>query len=495
MKKIILLTISFLLIVSGSHTSVKTWIGGSGTGGQIYQWNRASNWNPNGVPTASDSVVIPVTSNNPVNMNTTGICGALTITGGSLYLSGNLSINSGSGYGGHLTIAAGTFTATGFTTSIQGNVRNSGTLVVGTGTINVNGNVTIDSLITYDTGGRMNVSGTLTRNNLTSTGVQVLFSANNYIDITTSGITAITIRAFQNTAPPVTSPTYDSTKAVRLRYYTISGVSGTGAAFVRLDYLLAEKGTGLNPINGSIWQYPAGGNAWINQGYTLSGQYFATSGAPISASNLAGNYAIADAASVLPVQLASFVGNFISNNQAQLDWSTVSEINNFGFYVQKYNGTDYITIEESFQPGAGYTLEPHYYTWTDESVTENQIQYRLKQVDNDGLVNYHGPITVTKDPTGVKNEVIQSVFKLEQNYPNPFNPSTVINYQLAVSGYTTLKVYNVLGKEVATLFSGNAEAGRLYNVKFDASNLSAGVYVYKLQSGNNVEVRKLTLIK
>jgi hypothetical protein len=98
------------------------------------------------------------------------------------------------------------------------------------------------------------------------------------------------------------------------------------------------------------------------------------------------------------------------------------------------------------------------------------------------------------NPNSVGSDAVPAVFALNQNYPNPFNPSTIINYQLAFDNYTTLKVYNIIGKEVATLVNGFINAGS-HKVTFDASNLSAGVYIYKLQSGNNVEVRKLTLMK
>jgi flagellar hook assembly protein FlgD len=98
------------------------------------------------------------------------------------------------------------------------------------------------------------------------------------------------------------------------------------------------------------------------------------------------------------------------------------------------------------------------------------------------------------NPNSVKDEVEPAVFKINQNYPNPFNPSTVINYQLAVDNYTTLKIYNILGKEVTTLVNGNVTAGS-HQVTFDGSQLSNGIYFYKLQSGSNVEVKKLTLVK
>jgi hypothetical protein len=105
--------------------------------------------------------------------------------------------------------------------------------------------------------------------------------------------------------------------------------------------------------------------------------------------------------------------------------------------------------------------------------------------------NYVGltPLIVNK-----VNSMTPTEFKLDQNYPNPFNPSTVISYQLPVTGNVTMKVYNILGKEVATLVNEIKQAGT-YEVKFDASNLSSGIYFYRLQAGNYNETRKLILLK
>jgi photosystem II stability/assembly factor-like uncharacterized protein len=87
-----------------------------------------------------------------------------------------------------------------------------------------------------------------------------------------------------------------------------------------------------------------------------------------------------------------------------------------------------------------------------------------------------------------------ALFELKQNYPNPFNPSTVINYQLPVSGDVTLKVYDVLGNEIATLVNEEKPAGS-YEVEFNASELSSGIYFYKLQAGDFVETKKMILLK
>ncbi|MDO8469763.1 MAG: T9SS type A sorting domain-containing protein, partial [bacterium] len=87
-----------------------------------------------------------------------------------------------------------------------------------------------------------------------------------------------------------------------------------------------------------------------------------------------------------------------------------------------------------------------------------------------------------------------SSFSLGQNYPNPFNPATVISFQLTVSGYASLKVYNVLGQEVATLVDETMQAG-MHEFMYEVSNLASGVYIYRLQSGGNVATQRMTLMK
>ncbi len=95
---------------------------------------------------------------------------------------------------------------------------------------------------------------------------------------------------------------------------------------------------------------------------------------------------------------------------------------------------------------------------------------------------------------GVDDNIVANNFNLEQNYPNPFNPSTTINYTLAERSAITLKVYDVLGNEVASLVNTTQEAGK-YDVEFDASNLSSGLYIYTLNTGNFTSSRKMMLLK
>jgi len=92
------------------------------------------------------------------------------------------------------------------------------------------------------------------------------------------------------------------------------------------------------------------------------------------------------------------------------------------------------------------------------------------------------------------NKIIPKEYYLHQNFPNPFNPVTVISWQSPVSSHQTIKVYDILGKEIATLVDDFREAG-VYEINFNASSLSSGVYIYKLQAGEFVSSKKMILLK
>ncbi len=91
-------------------------------------------------------------------------------------------------------------------------------------------------------------------------------------------------------------------------------------------------------------------------------------------------------------------------------------------------------------------------------------------------------------------EIIPNQVILSQNYPNPFNPTTLIKYQIPVESFTTLKVYDVLGNEVATLINEEKPAGN-YEVEFNSAGFASGVYLYKLQAGEFIEMKKMIILK
>jgi hypothetical protein len=212
---------------------------------------------------------------------------------------------------------------------------------------------------------------------------------------------------------------------------------------------------------------------------------------------------------ILPVQLSSFVATQQAGNTVRLDWTTATETNNYGFEVQKSLGDalHFETIAGSFIPGHGTTTEPRSYSFIDRSVSQGQWYYRLKQIDLDGTIHYTEPIVVTV-LTAVDDQSLPVEFDLKQNYPNPFNPSTKIKFSIPSVGAepartasagghvqpVQLKVYDVLGREVATLVNEALPAGS-YERTFDASQLTSGVYIYKLTAGDQSFTRKMTLTK
>jgi plastocyanin len=102
---------------------------------------------------------------------------------------------------------------------------------------------------------------------------------------------------------------------------------------------------------------------------------------------------------------------------------------------------------------------------------------------------------IVQNPVGVSDdELIAEKFELNQNYPNPFNPSTRINYTIPIASFVNLKVYDIIGNEIAVLVNEEKQAG-VYNVKFNAAGLSSGMYLYRLQTESFVETKKMILMK
>jgi uncharacterized protein (TIGR02145 family) len=202
--------------------------------------------------------------------------------------------------------------------------------------------------------------------------------------------------------------------------------------------------------------------------------------------------------SPLPIQLGSFI--VIPNpvgNGVKLEWQTISEINNYGFYIErKFNiGQNFTDIPNSFIAGHGTTIEMQEYSFVDNTLTiPGTYHYRLRQVDNDGLVHYSHVVSINTSSLTV-NEIAPIEFRVHQNYPNPTNPKTTIRFSVDKVEHATVIIYDVLGKEVAKLFDGITQPGRYYSIEFDGSSLSSGIYFYKVSTESHSEMRKLVLLK
>lgn len=184
----------------------------------------------------------------------------------------------------------------------------------------------------------------------------------------------------------------------------------------------------------------------------------------------------------LPVELTSFTATTMKH-AVVLNWATETETNNYGFEIQRKTRTDWMAI--GFKEGHGTTNTPHSYSFIDASAC-GRCTYRLKQIDRDGAFVYSKEVDViVSAPTDVA---------LGQNFPNPFNPSTAISFTLPSTAFVTLKIFDVLGRDVATIVSEELEGGA-YTRSWNAAGMPSGVYFYRLQSEGYTETKRLMLSK
>jgi len=206
--------------------------------------------------------------------------------------------------------------------------------------------------------------------------------------------------------------------------------------------------------------------------------------APFTETQVAIN-AINPTSTPLPVELTSFSAAY-KNSTVMLSWKTETEVNNYGFNVErKVSEGDWDSIV--FIEGHGNSNSPKEYSYSDKDLFAggSKFQYRLKQMDNDGTFEYSDVVEV---------EVVPDQYELSQNYPNPFNPSTTIRFSLPKQAQLKINLYNMLGELVEAIAEGTYETG-YYKVTFNASNLPSGTYIYRIESSDFVQVKKMVLIK
>jgi len=193
--------------------------------------------------------------------------------------------------------------------------------------------------------------------------------------------------------------------------------------------------------------------------------------------------------STVPVELVSFTANVAGSNVV-LDWQTVTETNNSGFDIERSeDNANFVRI--GFVPGSGTTTETRSYSYTDNLVSGGTYYYRLKQIDYDGSYTYSDVVEVDLG--------LPTQFTIEQNYPNPFNPSTTIRFATPVDAKVIINVYNLVGEKVSEVVNNNHSAGA-HVVVFDASDLTSGIYFYRIDAvgidgSNYSNIMKMTLLK
>lgn len=197
----------------------------------------------------------------------------------------------------------------------------------------------------------------------------------------------------------------------------------------------------------------------------------------------------------LPVELIYFEAH-PQVESILVKWGTATEIENFGFEVQR--STDLITFDVlEFIFGHGTTFSTHHYEYVDSPLTSGTYYYRLKQIDTNGdfkITDTINTTLVTSVNDENENQIIN--FELLQNYPNPFNSITEVSYLLTISGNVSLKIYDNFGGDVAVLLNKWQPSG-YYRIDFDANkyNITSGIYYYQLRTDEFISTKKMIYLK
>ena len=514
MNKITLILIIMLLVIALSAMAFSATKTASVTGA----WSATATWGGSAVPTVTDVVII----NNGITVTITAAatCAQITINGtlttttfgltiagpwvnngtinagtGTVTFSGTIAaINAGTGTGNFhaISLPTGTNTLT-INTSVVCTIftmpQNTGG---GTNTVNIAGTntLTVLGLVTINRIAAFNVNaGTLIADSIDMTGGTATHVAS--LNITTGTITVLGNIAFSGDINTIQEITMGPGTL------NIGGNLGAGGTFAAGTGTVNFDGTSVQTVG--VYTY---NNLTINNsaGATVSAPGITVNGILNLISGILNNsnpVTLGPSGSVqnhggslsvpLPVEMISFTAA-AQITSALLKWSTATEINNYGFNIERRAIASSAWAMIGFVAGNGTSNTTHKYAYTDNNLPAGSYTYRIKQIDNDGTFKYSQSVELEVN-------LAPATIGLSQNYPNPFNPSTKISFALANTEYARLMVYNLLGQRVETLFDGIADGQKEYIVTFDASQLAGGIYFYKIQTATRTDVRRMMLVK
>ncbi len=280
-------------------------------------------------------------------------------------------------------------------------------------------------------------------------------------------------------------------------YWLITATGGSDFSYdITINYDDAILGEVNSEDDIRLSKSEDGGNTWntfVVSG-TAAGQYaLDTANNTIKVYGLTSfsTFALSDATTPLPVELASFI-SYIDRRNVILKWSTISEQNNAGFDIERKESSSVNNWNKVGNvPGAGTSSSARSYIFTENNLNTGKYNYRLKQIDFNGNFKYHE--LAEEVEIGIPNK-----YEISQNYPNPFNPTTKINYDLPFDSKVQIKIYDMTGREVHQLVNQVQVAG-YYTTQFNASSLASGVYFYQINATSGkqsfVKTMKMVLVK
>jgi len=514
-----------------------------GTSRQFVSGNGLGDFNTQNITIDNSAGVVLSTA---VNLYGPLAQGTLTLTSGIFSTSTNLTLGSKSAIsrsGGSLS-GTPNFSASTDVTYTGSNPITTGPELPGSAglnnlTINCSGGVTLGSATTCN-----GTTFTLTSGKLTTTATNLLTlgstttasggSASSFVNgpmaqtIASTSLTSltfpigkvtayrpVTLAVTQGAATPTTytAEVFNSAPVANgipgtlgptistVRYWSIVGNPTTSVTSSTVQITYGADDGATDNANLRIAQGPStGGGEWVDLGGTVTtGTITSTNALTDFSTNTV--YTLANTTTgtnPLPVELTSFTA-LAGKNSVELAWNTATEVNNFGFDIErKTANSQQLTANNQslisnwtkvgFVNGHGTTNAPQGYSFTDASARVGKYSYRLKQIDHNGNFVYSQTVEATVS-------IMPGTIWLDNNYPNPFNPSTKISFVLGTKGHATLKVYSLLGQEVATLADGEFNDGEIQTFTFDASKYSSGIYYYQLKSGNGTQIKKMMLLK
>jgi len=440
-------------------------------------WNNAQNWVGGKVPPSKDNVKIPagcpfypvIVTGETIVIKEVSISsgGSLTINGGSLTISKKLKIDGG------------TFNQTEGTVSIKDlEIKKKGTYNQSSGELNIAHDFKVSTGNTFNsTGGIVHFTGSGKKADyqgdiqfndvVIDDGVAPKFDQGKSVNIKVSG-------DYINNNPDLRV-----TKATFI-------FNGTGDQTISTATTYGKSTFGNLVIDNSSGTVTMLTDLEVEDTFTetsgtldLNGKVLTVAGIPV------------------PVELTSFTASKYKNG-IMLNWSTATEVNNYGFSVERAS-TSFSTMSNTssraesrewikigFVEGHGNSNSPKDYSFYDKSPLKGKSVYRLKQIDTDGAFEYSDEVEITflqSDKT-----------QLYQNHPNPFNPSTTITFSLTDVSHVTITIYNAIGQKVAELVNEVMNAG-MQSVNFNASSLTSGFYFYRFETPNYTKTMKMILLR